>query len=58
MIEVFRPDPRKGAVVRRHEPRIGMRWTRAAPSRMRAQGGQRIEPTPVSGAQAAFDERR
>jgi len=30
---------RTGAVVRRHEPRIGLRWTWAAPSRMRVQGG-------------------
>ena len=39
---VGHPDPAKGAVVRRHEPRIGERWTRQR--RAREAGAGRDEP--------------
>ena len=41
--------PVRGAVVRRHETWVGMRWTQAASARRQSQGGVLgIEPGPVS----------
>ena len=45
--------PTKGAVVRRHETRVGMRWTRAASARLRS---RRAGQTVSDGHRA--DERR
>src|SRR5262249_3244630 len=47
IVQAKRPGPRKGAVVRRHEPRAGLRWTRAASARMsRAGRGSGLSRTP------------
>ncbi|MBB4428494.1 hypothetical protein GGD66_007081 [Bradyrhizobium sp. CIR48] len=50
---VAHPDPAKGAVVRRHEPRIGERWTRSVVHERREQGG--INPVR---SRLRADERR
>nr|AWL91875.1 hypothetical protein CIT37_06405 [Bradyrhizobium ottawaense] len=50
---VAHPDPAKGAVVRRHEPRIGERWTRQRRAREAGAGRE----NPVRSRRRA-DERR